>query len=91
MSRNPSALASLTANYTDSENEDGHDSDENSPQTEESAESQVRSIAWFRLCWMFNRHLRNRILAVYRPVFIFVLSVAELRLYFRHHQSQRRP
>lgn len=41
MSRNPSALASLTANYTDSENEDGHDSDENSPRTEESNESQV--------------------------------------------------
>lgn len=41
MSRNPSALASLTANYTDSENEDGHDSDDNSPQTEESTESQV--------------------------------------------------
>lgn len=42
MSKNPSALASLTANYTDSENEDGHDSDDNSPQTEESNESQVR-------------------------------------------------
>lgn len=41
MSKNPSALASLTANYTDSENEDGHDSDDNSPQTEESNESQV--------------------------------------------------
>lgn len=34
---NPSALASLTANYTDSENEDGHDSDENeSPASNES-------------------------------------------------------
>lgn len=41
MSKNPSALASLTANYTDSENEDGHDSDDNSPRTEESNESQV--------------------------------------------------
>ncbi|XP_031619513.1 SAP30-binding protein [Contarinia nasturtii] len=41
MSKNPSALASLTANYTDSENEEGHDSDDNSPRTEESSESQV--------------------------------------------------
>lgn len=41
MSKNPSALASLTANYTDSENEDGHDSDDNSPHTEDSSESQV--------------------------------------------------
>lgn len=40
MSKNPSALASLT-HYTDSENEDGHDSDENSPRTEDSNESQV--------------------------------------------------
>lgn len=37
MSQNPSALASLTANYTDSENEDGHDSDDNdSPASNES-------------------------------------------------------
>lgn len=45
MSKNPSALASLTANYTDSENEDGHDSDgNNSPETEASNESQVRVL-----------------------------------------------
>lgn len=45
MSRNASALASLTANYTDSENEDGHESDDdNSPQTEESNGSQVIRI-----------------------------------------------
>lgn len=42
MSKSASALASLTANYTDSENEDGHESDENnSPPTEDSNESQV--------------------------------------------------
>lgn len=41
MSRNPSALASLTANYTDSENEDDQNSDDNSHQTEDSNESQV--------------------------------------------------
>lgn len=41
MSKNPSALASLTANYTDSENEDDHNSDDNSPHTEESNESQA--------------------------------------------------
>lgn len=41
MSKNPSALASLTANYTDSENEDGHNSDDDSPPTEDSNESQV--------------------------------------------------
>lgn len=44
MSKNASALASLTANYTDSENEDGHESDENnSPPTEDSNEYQVSS------------------------------------------------
>lgn len=42
MSRNPSALASLTANYTDSENEDDQNSDENGHQTEDSNESQVK-------------------------------------------------
>lgn len=43
MSKSASALASLTANYTDSENEDEHESDENnSPPTEDSNESQVR-------------------------------------------------
>lgn len=41
MSNNPSALQSLTANYTDSENEDGHNSDDDSPPTEDSNESQV--------------------------------------------------
>lgn len=44
MSKSASALASLTANYTDSENEDEHESNENnSPPTEDSNESQVRS------------------------------------------------
>lgn len=42
MSKSASALASLTANYTDSENEDGHESDEsNSPPNDDSNESQV--------------------------------------------------
>lgn len=41
-SQNNSALASLTATYTDSENEDDEiDRDEDSPQTDESVESQV--------------------------------------------------
>ncbi|CAD7077294.1 unnamed protein product [Hermetia illucens] len=41
MSSRNSALASLTATYTDSENEEEH-SDENSPETESSADSQQR-------------------------------------------------
>lgn len=46
MSKN--ALTSLNANYTDSENEDERDSDENSPRTENSNESQVCStgLSW---------------------------------------------
>lgn len=48
MSRNNSALASLTANYTDSENEE-HDSDGDvSPLTEDSNESQVISFCEIR-------------------------------------------
>lgn len=47
MSRNPSALASLTANYTDSENEDGRDSDED--HSPESNESQVSSMKTFSI------------------------------------------
>lgn len=45
MAQNPSALASLTANYTDSENEDGHDSDDNDSPA--SNESQVSAIVFF--------------------------------------------
>lgn len=60
MSKNPSALASLTANYTDSENEDGHDSDDNSPQTEESNESQV-FVQIFRLTTLTVRKTLKQI------------------------------
>lgn len=46
MSRNPSALASLTANYTDSENEDGHDSDENESPASNESQVSVNNNAW---------------------------------------------
>lgn len=46
-SKNNSALASLTATYTDSENEDEHDSDgEDSAHSDGSKESQVRATAY---------------------------------------------
>lgn len=43
MSSKNSALASLTAQYTDSENEEDRNSDDDSPNTENSSESQVNT------------------------------------------------
>lgn len=64
MSNNPSALASLT-HYTDSENEDGHDSDDNSPRTEDSNESQV---------WKYNIcNIKLTVLISCRCLFIQVI------------------
>lgn len=59
MSRNPSALASLTANYTDSENEDGNNSDEESHHTEDSNESQVTLKIQFEILFtIFIKYFR---------------------------------
>lgn len=41
-SKNNSALASITAQYTDSENEDGHSDSDESERSDISKESQVR-------------------------------------------------
>lgn len=58
MSKNPSALASLTANYTDSENEDGHDSDEKSPRTDDSNESQVCRTSFTKVFCIFLNQMK---------------------------------
>lgn len=63
MSRNPSALASLTANYTDSENEDDQNSDEDGHQTEDSNESQVQFTIPFQ---NWNRIINHKVIHYFR-------------------------